>query len=240
MKSDIIAGLCLLSAITIMICIAIAITQLITRVLPKLGDKSQARLRHWSKVAQDLGLEYSDALGHGSMRGVLHGIDVEFKEHPDYSEDTSPQNRNPTGRCWSFRARLPDDAPAELSIARERVNVFLSEDSKLSKFLKPREVELDDPAFDKTFFIKARDEDEARAYLAPAHRREALMELSGLGAIACGISSGYLTCMLKSSPIDAELEPIIQQLLDIAHHHIHGRHTPPAHDAEDTPDAQPG
>lgn len=123
------------------------------------------RTRSWMELAERLGLSYTEEDdAQPAIRGTLGGRPISVR-----CEQRSSGNSRHYVTVLSVE--LDPSAPLGLRLSPE--SLF----TKAAKLVGAQDVQVGDPLFDKTFLIKAHDEDEAIRYFEPAHRRQALLDL---------------------------------------------------------------
>jgi hypothetical protein len=167
-------------------------------------------LKEWAEVGQRLGLgPYTESGSSGGMRGTLRGLPVRV-----YWEQRGGGKQPYV--ITVLKVELGADVPIGLAISNE--GMF----AKASKLAGAQDLQIGDDAFDKTFLVRAADEDEAREHLAPAHRREALLELRSLKGSSYGLADGVIFSELHGIVHGATLEAHLTQLVALARRYIHG------------------
>lgn len=141
--------------------------------------------------------------------GTLHGLPISAR----WEQRGSGKNRY---TMTVLRIELPSDAPIGLAVSTEGLM------AKASKLIGAQDVQTGDALFDKTLMIKGVDEEEVREYFGPAHRREALLELTRTG-MSWWIAEGALVSEQSGLIPGERLESSLRTLALQAHRHLYGR-----------------
>lgn len=161
------------------------------------------KLRGWAEAAARLGLDH-----HGdSMSGMLEGCEVAARWVPR-------GHRNRRQVITTLRVKLAD-APPDLHICREGAL-----DAALT-LAGGQDLQTGDAAFDQLLRIRAQDPDAALRYLAPPHRRSALLTLHPTSP-GWWIEGGHLQLNARGLLSGEQVEQRLRALVHAANHHTHG------------------
>lgn len=156
--------------------------------------------REWDEAAQRMGLgRYRELREHHGIGGPIHGM------HASAHWATTGTTRQHT--CTYLRVDTKQAHPAGLQVEPKGV---------WAKAFGGGDAEVGQRAFDAAFVVKGADEATARAYLGPAHRQAALLDLRKMSCDHVQMGNGLIACTFHQLLDGEQVERRLNQLIDIA------------------------